>query len=260
LTIVCINKRYYTVPTEWNELSQKQLLQVMECLFIKQYTGEQIVLQLLKILTGMSPFRFFSTRVHDLEEFFYLALFILQEDKALTKQILHVWDGLHGPSDELGNLVMAELVFADAHFMAWAEDKENMELLDQLVAVLYRPVKPGYDLDKDPDGDPREEFNSNLCSWRAVHVIKRWPISVKLAIVTYYAACRWQMVENNDEVFGGDGGDPAKYGLVSVIRQVAKNSVLGDFNKVEKQLVSLVLIELNESIAEAKAQEKAMKR
>ncbi len=232
----------------------------MDCLFMRQYTDDQVGLSLVRILTGMSYFHFFRTRAEELAQYFNLTFFLLTEQTGLTKQIIPEYKNLYGPSDEMGNLVMDELTFSDNYFMRWAEEKDNTELLDELVSSIYRPAKAWYDFERDPDGDPREEFNSNLCSWRAKNIISKWPMSVKLAISTFYSACRWSLVENNPEVFGGDGGEVAKYGLISVMRQVAKNNVLGDFNKVEKQLVSLVMIELNESIAEAKAQEKAMKR
>lgn len=186
-------------------------------------------------------------------------MFLLKEQTGLTKQLIPEYDNLYSPDDELSNLVMQELVFSDSYFMRWAENKEDITLLDELCAVLYRPDKKHYDHVKNPDGDPREEYNQNLCSYRAKHQVNKWPMNVKLAIAAWYDACRWKLVDDNPEVFGGEGGEVAQYGLISVIRRVAQGSVLGDFNSVEKKYVSLVMIELNESIADAKAQEKAMK-
>lgn len=260
MKIIELNKKLYSIPTEWNELSQKQLLEVMDCLFMQQYTAEQGQLKLLKILTGMSFFDFFRTRAMDMDDYLYLTEFLLKDQKGLTKQLILEYDGLFGPSDELGNLVMQELVFSDSYFQQWSEHKEDLVMLDKLVAVLYRPAKEGYEFDKDPDGDAREEYNQNLCNWRALHQVKNWPLNVKLAIAAWYDACRWKIVDDNEEVFGGSSsGEMAQYGLISVIRRVAQGGVLGDFNSVEKKYVSLVMIELNESIADAKAQEKAMK-
>ena len=259
MTVIEINKKLYTFPTAWNELSQKQLLEVMECLFLRQYTGEQGCLKLLKILAGLSWWEFFRAKPTQMEEYFYLTKFILEERTELTKQLLPVWDDLHGPCDGLDNIIMQEFYFADTYFMQWSENKEDIKSLNKLVACLYRPGKENYDHEKDPDGDKREAFNVNLCNWRADNIINKWPIKVKLAIAWWYDACRWQIVENNDEVFGGSG-DPSKYGMVSMMMSVAEDGVLGDFHEVEKEYVSIVLIKINESIEKAKREEAALKK
>lgn len=259
MTIIQIKSRYVAIPTEWNELSRRQLIQVMECLFLREYNMEQGKLKLLKILTGMSWWQFFRCQPEDFEEYLYLADFLLQERTGLTKQLIPEWRGLYGPCDNMSNLIMQEMTFADLHFMKWAENRSDLSALDKLVATLYRPAKPGYDFLRDPDGDSREEFNPNVCDWRAEHFISKWELPVKLAIAWWYDACRWQIVDNNDEVFGGTG-EPSKYGLVSMMMSVAEDGVLGTFNDVEKQYVTIVLMKINESIANAKRQEAAMKK
>jgi hypothetical protein len=258
MTIIEVNKRMYTVPTEWNELSRSQLFDIMDCLFIRQYGADQGVLKLLKIITGMTYFRFYQVKAEELEEYFYLTRFLLEPRTNLTRQLIKEYDGLYGPSDNLDNIVMQELTYSDSYFMRWGEDRENTAILDSFVATLYRPAKRRYDFKKDPEGDPREPFNSNLCEWRAKNIIAKWPRNVKLAIAYWYDACRWQIVENNPEVFG-EGGESPKYGMVSMMMNVAEDGVLGTFNDVEKQYVTIVLMKINESIVKAKAQERAMK-
>lgn len=265
MTIIEINKKLYTVPTCWNELSRKQLLQVMECLFIKEQDVNQGRLQLLKILSGMSWWQFFRAPVAGMIEFFYLTDFIISERTNLTKQILEQYGGLYGPASDFDNLLMSELALCDNLFMRWSEEREKTEYLDELISILYRPVRKGtwlkgYNKKVNPEGDVREEFNQHTCLYRAGRQIKRWPLSVKLAIATWYDGCRWQMVDENEEVFGGSGeNDVSKYGLVSVMLSVAETGTFGDFNKVEKQFVKTVMMQLNDSIARAKAMEKQMK-
>lgn len=260
MTLAKIGGKYYTVPTEWNELSQSQLLQIMEVLFVRQYAGTAGMLKLLKILAGMSTWEFLVAKPADLQEFYYLTLFILKDRTDLTKQIIPEYKGLYGPADDFDNLVMKELVFAEDYFLRWSENREDLKTLDDLCSVLYRPAKARYDHKRNPDGDPREDFNQNVCAWRSTHEIKKWPISVKLAIATWYDACRWNLVDQNEEVFGGEGGDVAKYGLISLMMSVAETQVLGNFDSVENKNVKLVMIQLNESISKAKAQERAMKQ
>jgi hypothetical protein len=276
-----LNKKTYQIPACWNELSQAQLLQVMETLFLSKYTADRCLLKLLKILCGMTYFEFFTTpvtsgkkrtglvgkkvEVTGMDEFLYLTGFLTDDDGVLTKQLIPCYDTLWGPADECANLIMQEMVFTEQFFMQWDEDRENIECLDELCAILYRPLrqcKDGslYDIAINPEGDWREPYNQNVCSHRAKNIICKWPMKVKLAIAHFYNGFRTELVNHNSEVFGGDGGESPKYGLISTIRRVAKEGALGNFQDVEQQYVSLVMIELNESIAEAKAQEKAQQQ
>jgi len=265
MTIIELNKKLYTIPTCWNELTRKQLLSVMESLFVKAFDINQGRLQLLKILTGMSWWQFFRTSTAQLQEFFYLTDFIISDRTNLTRQILEEYRGLYGPASDFDNLLMSELALCDNLFMRWSEERDKTEYLDELISMLYRPVRKGtllkrYDKKINPEGDVREEFNQNKCFYRARKIVKHWPLSVKLAIATWYDGCRWQMVDENEEVFGGSGNsDVSKYGLVSVMLSVAETGTFGDFNKVEKQFVKTVMMQLNDSIARAREMEKQMK-
>jgi len=276
-----LNNKHYDIPQEWNELNYQQLLQIMETLFLKKYTADEGLLKLLKTLCNMSYFDFFNTpvttcvkrvgilgkkvEVTGMDEYLYLTGFIFDNEIKLTKQLMPQYDNLYGPADECSNLIMQEMVFTEDYFTRWKEDQEQIDLLDNLCATLYRPLRVNkdgseYDININPEGDCREEFNMNKCNHLAEHKIKNWPMKAKLAIATFYDGFRTTLVENNPEVFGGEGGEPAQYGLISTMLRVAKEGVLGDFEKVEKQYVNLVMIQLNESIAEAKAIEKQMKQ
>jgi hypothetical protein len=108
-------------------------------------------------------------------------------------------------------------------------------------------------------GIAREKFNENLCAWRSQNLISKWPQKVKLAIASWYGGCRQQLVNDNPEVFGGTG-EPAKYGLIEVMMNIAKEGTHGDFESVESKSVHLMLIHLNINIEEAKKQEAALKK
>lgn len=256
MTIIQPYKKLYTVSTAWNELSGEQLLQVMKAFGNKRYNELQLLLKLLKILAGMDWFQFLKLGVR-LEEFIYLVAFLFT-DNNLTKQLLPYYhckktgNKFYGPADELNNLVMKEFVFSEDYFMRWSDDKENIELLNEFVAVLYRPVKNKYDFKKNPDGDCRIAFNENVCAWYAKDEIKHWPHHVKMAIATWYSHCRQKMIDDNPDVFGGSG-EPAKYGLIEVMHNVAEEAVFGNFKEVENQYVNLVLISLNIAVQKAAA-------
>lgn len=267
MTLIELNKRMYLVPASWNELTRSQLISVIDCLFLRKYSEEKVRLKLLKILTGMSWFRFFRCKPTEMQDLLYVSDFLFAKETGFTKQLITEHDGFYGPESDFDNLLMKELVVCDNLFMRWSENKEDESLLNDFIAVLYRPQRPGkyfglapYNKTINPEGDVREEFNFNMSLYRSKKYIRRWPMVVKLAIVHWYDSCRWQLVEDNPEVFGGDGsGDVSKYGLISVMLSVAETGTIGTLKEVENQFVKTVMLQLNDSIAKSKEQEKKMK-
>lgn len=263
MTIITPYKRSYQCCTEWNDLTGKQLLQVMQTLESKRYDDLKRILKLFKIIAGLSWWQFFRLGER-IEEFIYLVAFLFNSN-TLTKQVLpryycnvsgHLF---YGAADELNNLVMAEFVLSEDYYMRWVEAKEKTELLNELVAVLYRHPKQGYDFEKNADDDARIPFNQNICSYYAKHVISYWPMHVKIAIAHWYSACRQKLVDDNPDVFGGTG-EPPKYGLLQVMYNVAEEAAFGNFSQVENQYMHLVMVSLNIAVQKAKAIEKNSKR
>lgn len=261
MTIIELNKRYIAIPTSWNELSQRQLLAIIDSLHFKQYTAEQCRLKLFKIICSLSYFQFFRTRPSQMAEYLYLTDFLVEAKTELTKNLIPEYRGFYGPAGDFDNLQMKEMAKTDFKFMQWANDKENICLLDDIVSLLYRKPKNDYDFKKNPDGDPRVPFNENISEWNARRFIKKWPVKVKLAIAYWYDSCRHELASRFSEVFGGSGNDNvSKYGLVSCMLSVAESHALGDFTSVENHYVNTVLMHIDDSIRKAKAQEKAMKK
>ena len=248
MTIIEIHKKLYTVPTSWNEITGKQLVKVMD-LLSKEVYPQEAMLYLLKILTGIRWWRFFLSSPTVFYEFFYLTEFLLKEN-TLTKNVLPKYKGFIGPSDDFENLLMCEFAYTEDYFLRWREDESNIQLLNELVAVLYRKKKSGYDEKKNEDGDAREPFNEYLCKYYASAVIYHWPLAVKKAIAHWYDGCRTKMMQDFPSVFSGGGGEPAKYGLLSIMRSVAEKGVHGKFKDVEGLHVRMVMVELDEMMTE----------
>lgn len=258
---ILINKRFYEVPEKWEELSQKQLLRVMDTLFLKGYTAEQMLLRLLQVLTGMSTFRFFKCAIEDLEDFLYVSMFLLSPDMVFTKNLIpfykHSHTKFYGPEDFLDNLRMKEFALTENYYLKWFDsNKEDIEALNELIAILYRPAPAKYDFRKNPNGDFRERFNQPTSSYYARTYVASWPMNVKLVIATWYNGCRLHMVKVNKDVFEGGSEDPLRYGLVSVMLSVAETHVFGDFEKVEDQYVNITMMHLNETVDKGKRLEK----
>ncbi|MGN7786797.1 hypothetical protein ACTJIJ_19850 [Niabella sp. 22666] len=258
MTIIAINKKQYPVPQTGNELTRKKYLQVIDALFLKQYNEWQLPLKLLKILANLSWWRWFRLSPDVIAEYEYLTSFIMAGKLHITEQLIPCFRSwwqrrYYGPCRRLDNLKMKEFVFSEHYFMEWGGKVENVESLNNLVAVLYRPAKWFYNVRLNPKGDARRPFNENILE-RQVKKVAPWPMVVKLAVATWYGCCREQIVEENADVFGGDG-EAAKYGMISIIRSVAKEGTHGNFESVEDKLLPLIMIELNETVAEVKKME-----
>ncbi|MFL5788636.1 MAG: hypothetical protein ACJ748_11330 [Flavisolibacter sp.] len=259
MKLITINNKTIHVPENWNELTAKQLQAVMNILFIQKYSPELMVVHLMRLLFGMDINEFKKLAPEDIEEYLDLVVFLLQGPLNLTKNIIpkYQYKGswgigkiFYGPEDECMNLIMDELVFSESYFMSWFDNKEDLHLLNELVAVLYRPAKRKYNLKRNPEGDVREPFNQYNCSFHAKRYIQMWPLPIKLGIAYWFRGCWQKWMNDNPNVFKGDG-DPAQYGMISVMRNVAKDGVYGDIEKVGKTYVNQILMELNEVVAEA---------
>ena len=195
-------------------------------------------------------------------DYLYLTHFLINENN-LTKQLLPVYKGFYGPDDDFNNITGEEFIFSeDFYFKSFKKAGVNEprvmqeDMLNNLVAVLYRAKKKGYDTAINKDGDARETFNQYKCSYIAENYISRWPMNMKLAVFTWYETCRQNMIESNPEIFGGGSGEPAKYGLLSVMRVIAEGGIHGTFENVQKMYVKMWMIELNEKAEESKRAEK----
>lgn len=250
MIVTNINSKWYKCPAEWNDLTGKQLVKVVT---VFENPGEVIEaqLKLLKIITGMNLWQWIRSAVDDLADRFHLIDFLIKEN-GLTKNLLPKYKGFAGPADDFQNLSMSEFVYSEDFYLRWKEDESKTELLDQLVAVLYRKQKPGYDEEMNEDGDVRLKFNEYVCKYHGLRSIKRWPLNVKKAIAYWYDGCRKKLVNDFSEIFTGSGGEPAKYGLLSIMTSVAEKGTFGPLEKVEGQYVRLVLMKLDEMMMEAK--------
>lgn len=260
MKLIELNNKSIHVPECWNELAAKQLVEVMNYLFIRNDSDNARILHLQRVLFAMTPKQYCKLPAEDIDERLYLVEFLFQEKIDLTKNILPQYidknlngenDVFYGPVDECINVIGFELAFAESHMMTWFETKEDEEL-DKLVCMLYRPGKESYDHERNPDGDVRIVFNENLCYYNAKKYIRLWPKSVKLAILFWFRGCWQKWVDENTEVFSGDGNDPALHGMLSVFRNIAHDGTYGDFDKVGAMVVPNILIELRESVAQAK--------
>lgn len=275
--------KFYQTAGTWNELTGKQLVQVMGVLcgndslptgrlkllrILLQWSWWKLVLtcgmhrllRLDKINLTRVPARFGrwldnTERIATAAEDYTAFLF---EANKLTKQLLPNVGGWYGPDSSLGNMKMAEFCFCENYFIAW-RDTKNPAHLNRLVAILYRPGKKKYDKHRNELGDIRIDFNPNSIEQR-IKKVDKWPLNLRLAICNFYEGCREEKMATNPRVFDEASPDAGEslYGLWSVMRSVAKAGHFGDFDKVQEQYVDTILMELNEAIVEAEKMEAEM--
>lgn len=253
--VMYYKRKILKIPEVWNEMNTRQLIGVAKVIYKKLdiLAGK---LWLLKILAGMSWWKFLRFSEEELGTYIYLTDFLLKKNE-LTVQLLPKYRNLYGPASGLDNLKIKEFVFTELYYSEYNSSKNESDL-DMLIAVLYRPGRKNYNCKMNPDGDVREAFNDNLIQHYARR-IHRWPMYVRRAIVIWYTGCRNAWISQFDNVFAGGDGDPSKYGLWSMMRSVAKNGIFGDLEKVQEQYVTSILMDMDETVAEAKKLEQMNK-
>lgn len=250
MTVIEINKRLYSFPEKWDEMTPRQVLQVFRVL-VSHPTDHAVYLQLLKVLAGCSWWAIYREKKSRLMEYFYLCDFIFATQN-LTRNPLPAYKGHHGPADNFDNLRMNEFAYSQTFYEEYRAN-EQPEALDKLVATLWRPGGGNAE-----DGDRRQVFKEAPMMAR-IKQVQKWPSHLKEAIYHWYGGCLGTLMEANADVFTGNGGEPALHGIVSVMRNVAKDGTWGDFEKVEMMYVKMFFLELKEAKHEAAQLEKASK-
>lgn len=242
-----LNNKWYSIPTTWNDLTGKQLVNVL-LVCNRNHTLLVAQVQLFKILTGIRWLKLWWWGPAEIDDKLYLVNWVFEEN-SLTKNLLPKYQGFYGPADNFGNLQICEFIFTEQFYQQYKEEG-NIEYFNTLIAILYRPAKKGYNKHRNEEGDIRESYNDNVTALYA-RKVACWPSAVKEAILFWYEGCRASLINNNPDVFGGTGGEAAKYGLWSVMRGVAEKAIHGNINQVEKMYVHVFMMELNELVAEA---------
>lgn len=252
--IIYHKNKSFLLPESPEELTGKQLIGIAGLLHQQYTTVLKASLSALRILSGMSPLRFYllspEVKMKSLEHVQWIF------DKiSITKNLIPVYKNFYGPAEELNNMTLAEFHFAERYYSQIKD--EDYDALPHLIATIYRKAKPGYNKSLDKDGDARQKFNSNVVDYYAKQITK-WPDAVKFAILIFYDSCRDRIAKDNKEIFSGTGeGDGL--GMYSVMRGLA-GPKFGEIEKVEEMLLHNALLELNLIREEEKELERMYKK
>lgn len=247
ITFYFHNKKYGPIAESYNELNGKQLVGIAR-IFIRETDAGVMLLTALRVLLDKSLF-WFALISSDAKARMLQYISWVFEKNTLTSQVLPVYRGFVGPKKEFDNLTLSEFHHSEMYYSEYVADKQE-EALNNLVAVLYRPAKPGYNYRLDSQGDARRAFNPNEVEYYA-NVVATWPAEVKHAILFFYDGCRQKLLEDYEEVFQGDSGEGSDTGMFGIIRGIADGGKYGDIDKVEGLNIHTALLELSMQLKEA---------
>jgi len=170
MNLVEIDHIRRTLPSEWNELSRKQLLYVSKLFSAKLTLVEFRVRALFEFL---SLKRKIFKRIAP-EDAFTLceSLDFLNKEVNLTRNLIPVIKArmrkYYGPADAMVYCTFGEFTLACSALDEYQKTGE-VKHLDQLVAILYRPQKFFYSIRKyfTDNQDPRTKFMNRTLMRRA---------------------------------------------------------------------------------------------
>lgn len=247
------------LPSNWSELTRRQLLAVVPLLF-QPISPVAMQVQLLCLLLKLPVGLWFGLTDFQIADHLRLVRW-LTEPSQLIKQLLPVlgrpWARLAGPGDWLAGVSVWEFANAEAALSRWVKSQANADL-DRLVAVLYRPrrwfwwlhrLSPAY------TGDSRQAFNEKRVAARAGQVA-RLPLRERHAVLLYYLGCRSKLEQAYPHLFSGDEGngkDPNPW--LTLIGRLP-NDKFGDIAQIGLRPLHTVLLFTNQFIRDAPTDEK----
>ena len=234
-------KQYIIEADNFNELSGVQLIDI--CKLIISDIGKELAdLKALHILLNINQFDFLkipidakARMIEDIQWVF--------EIKGLTKQLITDYNKMYGPSSEWQNLTMEEWNDCEVYYHLYINENEE-QALDKMLAVLYREAKPGYDFERNIDGDCRIPYNQFQSEYNATHIIKQWPQEVKMAILAWYDGCRELLMDSYDIFSNNNSGAANEPGMFELIRSLCGER-FGNFKQVENLNVHIAMKDLS---------------
>lgn len=169
---------------------------------------------------------------------------------------VHKGVNYHLPADGYQDTTSFELVMANIAYLEFANpETPTPDALDRLIATLCRPRRADWRKFKkslDWNNDVREPFNEARMLSRAKD-LSSLEISMKLVILDYFERMNTEFLEEFGELFGPDRqpryGDGR--GWLMLLKNVAKESHFGDFDKVCLTPANLLFAALLDDLLDA---------
>jgi hypothetical protein len=248
IEVVYHKRRSFFLPESFNELSGRQLIGLAPLLYFESDELESRV-KALRVLSGLGGIRWRLLRSDIIERALPFVEWLF-DAPILTEQIFPCYKGFYGPASGFDNMKMKEFHMSEIYYRELinqdTDETKAAAALNNLVAVLYRKGKKGYDKKRDPSGDIRVEFNHNETAFYAKQVA-RFPMPVRQAIFLWYDGCRKELIDNNPKVFK----EPSKHsfesefdtGLYGIMRSLAGEK-LGTVEYIQNMYVHTAMLEI----------------
>ena len=242
-----------SMPTDWSQLTRKQILFVCR-LFLAKLDFEEFRLRAFLRLTGVKalPKKIIKNRMTywlfkigkdkftlDRQEltWFLKSADFLTHDSRLTANHFPLfrlpWQCFYGPSAKCYNLTYLEFLHAEKCLYAFQKtDRSNH--LNELCAVLYRPGKKNYHpMRPDHDGDRREKFNDFIYPKRAWR-FKLLKIRKRFAVYLFYTGCRNVLIESFPNLFNSGSVSSEPVNPVKSLKSIIYDLNQGDPTKNDR--------------------------
>ncbi|TDB69114.1 hypothetical protein [Arundinibacter roseus] len=140
-----------------------------------------------------------------------------------------------------------ELSVALMEYMALVDPHEpDLSAYERILATLCRPTRRDlidFQQSDDWDGDVREPYNEARTADRG-NKLTSLPETIKLALFDYFERSILEFLKNYERIFGGSATEEPRYpdgrGWIMLLKNVAKESHFGDFDRVCRQPAHLV--------------------
>lgn len=200
---------HLTLPTNWNELSRKQLENIafqIECYHFEVRDNKEAELEIrtrlyisvAKELLRGNSFKAVRTALTEIlpSEYAAHSKFIFDKNTRtkFAETIKIKGATFYGPAVRLRNVTIGEFSFADSLYYNWKQTF-NVAYLNTLCATLYRTSIS----DENPT-DKRKPFNKLLVDADAKH-FANLNYKTKLAIAYTYEGCRSYFTETYKNIF-----------------------------------------------------------
>lgn len=191
------------IPASWSELNVYQTAALLEVLAYSKANASLKVAVFLSVLFGENCHIVFNLPDDELLALAPLTNFIVETRPEVINalpMIIIGERGYHSPASDLSNLGFGEWCFAYQVYHYYCIEKQPA-LLDQLVAILYRPRDlANHAAHKYFNGDLRVTFNENHVPQRSKSVARLEPI-VKHTVLAWFASALNGVMKDRPNLF-----------------------------------------------------------
>lgn len=251
------------IPENWQEVTKKQLLGYCRAQRLAE-SDAQLRILAARYMLSLPWWLFYIINKFMLARVTYELRWLLTEplmDNKLPRLRVRTTN-LYGPDSHFANVRFAEFSVACTYYQAYM-DSQSIDVLDYLIATIYRPKA---DNARPDSPDKRIPFEQHHLSER-VRIVRRLSAEKKLAVLMYFAGCMAELALRYPLLFSG-GGTNARDVIGSArpssdwldfIRHLPADK-FGSLEHIENSLIHPVMEVANRMMADAKKEKARQKR